>query len=512
MASDPQATIAIAMLLPLVGAVGVQLLGRYVSDNARDAWTVLVGLATFSQVVALVGPVRAGQSPSLALPEWMPGLGLGFEVEPLGLLFALVASGLWIPTSLYAFGYMRGHDEQNQTRFFTCFALAISAALGIAFAGDLVTLFLFYEILTFSTFPLVTHAGTEAAVKAGRLYLGILVSTSVLFLLLAILWTANLAGDVGFHGGQGGAAPAGLLDGRIDGRAAGLLLLLFAYGVGKAALMPFHRWLPAAMVAPTPVSALLHAVAVVKAGVFSVLKIAIYVFGIDMLARDGLSDVLMWIAAITILAASIRALSLDGFKPRLAYSTISQLSYIVLGAALATGSAAMGAGLHILMHALGKITLFFVAGAVYVVAHKDKVSQLDGIGRQMPWTFGAFCVASFSIIGLPPMGGAWSKWFLVTGAVEAGELGMALVFMTSSLLSIGYLMPIVIRAFFRDPPGHAKDHGDGHDAGHDHGEAPLLMLIPICTTALLCFVVFFFTDAVYDLLAPVMGLANEAGR
>ena len=479
-----------AICLPLLGAAGVQVLGRFASDNARDAWTVVIGLATFSQVLWLIEPVMSGARPSLELPDWMPGLGLGFEVEPLGLLFGLVASGLWILTSLYGFGYMRGHDEKNQTRFFTCFALAISAAIGIAFAGDLVTLFLFYEILTFSTFPLVTHAGTEAAVKAGRLYLGILVSTSVMFLLLAILWTANLSDDLGFQ-------PGGILEGRIEGREATLLLLLFSYGVGKAALMPFHRWLPAAMVAPTPVSALLHAVAVVKAGVFSILKIAVYVFGLDMLSVGGLSDVVMWIAAITILAASVKALSLDNFKARLAYSTISQLSYIVLGAMLATGAAALGAGLHILMHAIGKITLFFVAGAVYVVAHKTEVSQLDGIGRKMPFTFGAFCIASFSIIGLPPLGGAWSKWFLVTGALEAGELWMGAVFMVSSLLSIGYLMPIVVRAFFRPLP-------EGEDASV--AEAPLLMLLPICTTALLCFVVFFYTDAVYDLLAPAFGL------
>ena len=481
-----------AILLPIVGAMGVQLLGRYANENLRDGFTVLIGIATFSQVLQLIGPVMGGARPEFRLTDWMSGLGLGFEVEPLGLLFALVASGLWILTSLYGFGYMRGHDEPNQTRFFTCFALAISAALGIAFAGDLVTLFLFYEILTFSTFPLVTHAGTEAAVRAGRVYLGILVSTSVLFLLLAILWTASISESLRF-------VPGGFLDGRIEGASAGLLLLLFAYGVGKAALMPFHRWLPAAMVAPTPVSALLHAVAVVKAGVFTVLKIAVYVFGIDLLARDGLSDLLMWIAAITILAASIRALSLDNFKARLAYSTISQLSYIVLGAALATSAAAMGAGLHILMHALGKISLFFVAGAVYVVAHKTEVSQLDGLGRRMPLTFGAFCIASFSIIGLPPLGGAWSKWFLVTGAVEAGEPLMGLVFMLSSLLSIGYLMPIVVRAFFRPLP-------EGEAAGVK--DAPLLMLVPICTTALACFVIFFYTDAVYDLLAPAMGLGG----
>lgn len=491
MSMDAQTTLLLwALILPIIGAAGVIAFGRW--PNLRDSWTIVIGLSTFSCVARLTGPVMDGARPALPLASWMPGLGLGFEVEPLGLLFGLVASGLWILTSLYGFGYMRGHEEVNQTRFFSWFAVAISAALGIAFAGDLVTLFLFYEMLTFSTFPLVTHAGTEAAMRAGRLYLGILVSTSVLFLLFAILWTSSLSDTLRF-------TPGGILDGKISGASAGLLLLLFAYGVGKAALMPFHRWLPAAMVAPTPVSALLHAVAVVKAGVFTVLKISIYVFGIDFLSADGLSDILMGIAAITILAASVRALSLDNLKARLAYSTISQLSYIVLGAALATSAAVMGAGLHILMHALGKITLFFVAGAVYVVAHKTEVSQLDGIGRRMPFTFGAFCVASLSIIGLPPLGGAWSKWFLVTGAFDAGEPWMAVVFMISSLLSIGYLMPIVVRAFFRPLP-------DGEEDGVS--EAPLLMLLPICTTAVACFVIFFYADEAYRLLAPVMGLGG----
>ncbi len=486
---DAEATIVFsALILPVIGALGVLALGRW--PDLRDSWTVVIGVATFGSVARLIAPVLDGARPSLALPDWMPGLGLGFEVEPLGLLFGLVASGLWVLTSLYGFGYMRGHGEENQTRFFTCFALAIAAALGIAFSGDLITLFLFYELLTFSTYPLVTHAGTEQAVRAGRLYLGILVSTSVLFLLFAILWTSVVADTLHF-------TPGGVLEGRIDGKQAGLLLMFFAYGIGKAALMPFHRWLPAAMVAPTPVSALLHAVAVVKAGVFSVLKISIYIFGIDFLATGGFSDVLMAVAAVTILAASIHALSLDNLKARLAYSTISQLSYIVLGAALATSASMMGAGLHILMHALGKITLFFVAGAIYVVAHKTEVSQLDGLGRRMPFTFGAFCIASLSIIGLPPFGGAWSKWFLIQGAFDAGEPWMVVVFMVSSLLSIGYLMPIVARAFFRPLP-------EGEEQGLD--DAPLLMLLPLCTTALACFVIFFYADDVYRLLAPIVGL------
>lgn len=490
---SPSFSLVWPLILPLLGALGVVLLGR--RPNLRDGWTVAVGLATFGSVVRLVAPVLEGNRPALALPEWIPGLGMGFEIEPLGLLFALLASGLWVVTSIYGFGYMRGHHEKSQTRFFTCFALAIFAALGIAFAGDLATLFLFYEILTFSTYPLVTHHGNEAAIRAGRVYLGILVSTSILFLLLAIIWTSELAGTLRFRSG-------GILEGQVDGASAVLLLLLFAYGVGKAALMPFHRWLPAAMVAPTPVSALLHAVAVVKAGVFALLKIAIYIFGLDFLAEDGLSDGLLWIAGFTVLAASLRAITLDNLKARLAYSTISQLAYIVLGAALATPAAALGAGLHILMHAVGKITLFFVAGAVYVTAHKTEVSELDGLGRRMPFTFAAFGIASLSIIGLPPLGGAWSKWYLMMGAFDAERPWVVVVFMASSLLSIGYLMPIVVRAFFRPLPG---DDGDDANDGRGLRETSLLMLLPLCATALLCIGGFFFVEPVLQLLGSIVG-------
>lgn len=485
MSLDPHSTSLVwPLILPILGAFGVQALGRW--PDARDAWTVVIGLATFGSVVPLIGPVSAGEYPSLGLPGWMPGLGMGFEVEPLGLLFALIASGLWVATSIYGFGYMRGHHEPNQTRFFTCFAVAISATLGIAFAGDLVTLFFFYELLTFSTYPLVTHHGNEASIKAGRLYLGILVSTSILFFLLAIIWTSELAGTLHFRRG-------GILEGQVEGGEAIVLLLLFSYGIGKAALMPMHRWLPAAMVAPTPVSALLHAVAVVKAGVFSILKIAVYVFGLDFLMEGGISDLLVVIASVTILVASIRAIMIDNLKARLAYSTVSHLSYVVLGAALATPAAALGAGLHILMHALGKITLFFVAGAVYVTAHETEVSRLDGLGRRMPWTFGAFAVASLSLIGLPPLGGAWSKWYLVMGALDAEKPWVAGVLMLGSLLSIGYLMPIVVRAFFRPLP----------EEREELREASLLMRLPLCATAFLCVVVFFSAGSVLELIEPI---------
>ena len=478
--------VVLSVFLPLFGAIAVALAGR--SANLRDGITVLTGLFTFAVTASLVPQVMAGARPAYEMFSVMPGISLAFEVEPLGMLFGLVSSSLWILTSIYAFGYMRGHGEVNQTRFFVCFAIAISAALGIAFSANLFTMFLFYEMLTFSTYPLVTHHGDEKAKAAGRIYLGILVSTSVLFFLFAIIWTYSIAGTLTF-------TPGGILAGKLDDGLLAVLLALFAFGLGKAALMPFHRWLPAAMVAPTPVSALLHAVAVVKAGVFSMVKILVYVFGIDNLRESGASVWLMYVASATILIASLRALSMENLKARLAYSTISQLSYITLGAALATSSAVLGAGMHIAMHAMGKITLFFCAGAIMVAAHKTEIHQMDGLGRRMPFTFAAYFLGSLSIIGLPPMGGAWSKWYLVLGAAEGHHLVFVGVLMLSSLLSIGYLMPVVVRGFFRESPD---------DDSHIREASPA-MLVPLCMTAVGSVGLFFFAPKIRELLLPIVG-------
>ena len=480
----------LALALPLLGALPVAALGR--TPNLREAASLTTAGALFLVVLEILQRHLAGELLSVHLIEMFPGLSLALSLEPLGMVFALVASGLWILTTVYAIGYMRAHEEENQTRFYVCFAVAIFAAIGIALSANLLTLFLFYEILTFSTYPLVTHSGTEEAMRAGRVYLGILVSTSVLFLLFAILWTYTLAGTLDFR-------PGGIVPHDLSPLAVGLLLALFAFGIGKAALMPFHLWLPAAMVAPTPVSALLHAVAVVKAGVFSVLKVVVYVFGIDLLAETGASEWLAFVACFTILAASIVALTKDNLKARLAYSTVSQLSYIVLGAALATSAGVMGGAMHIAMHAVGKITLFFVAGAIMVTLHKTEVSDMDGIGRQMPITMGCFFIGALSIIGLPPMGGSWSKWFLVLGTVEANMLPLAFVLIVSSLLNIAYLMPVVARAFFIPAPPD-PDHGD--DGIH---EAPLFCLIPICATAAGCIALFFYAEELYLLLEPIAG-------
>jgi len=481
------AALGLALALPLVGAVAVLALHR--RPNLREAATLLVGLATLGAVIELLRATQAGASPALSLLEVLPGIRLAFSVEPLGLLFGLVASGLWIVTSVYSIGYMRGHHETNQTRFYAFFAVAIACALGIAFASNLFTLFLFYEALTLSTYPLVTHHGNARALRAGRVYLGVLLSTSIGLFLLALVWTYHLAGTLEFTRG-------GLLAGHVNSREAGLLLILFAFGTGKAALMPFHRWLPAAMVAPTPVSALLHAVAVVKAGVFTVLKIVIYVFGPQLVTGSEASQGLAWAAAVTIIAASVVALRQDNLKARLAYSTVSQLGYIVLGAVLATPAALLGGALHIAMHACGKITLFFCAGAIQVAAHKTEISQMRGLGRRMPWTLGAFGLAALSIIGLPPLGGSWSKWLLMLGSLQARQPLLVGVLMVSSLLNVAYLLPPVARGFFSAPPA---------DEAAGHGEAPLLCLLPLALTAVGSVALFFGVDALWALLHPLIG-------
>lgn len=469
------------MALPVLGALGIALAGRW--PNLRETVTLLTAALLFAGVYQLLDPVLAGQRPAIELAAPLAGLPIAFAVEPLGMIFALIASGLWIANSLYSIGYMRRNNEAHQTRFYVCFALAIGAALGIAFSANLLTLFLFYEVLTLVTYPLVTHAGTEPARKGGRTYLAILMGTSMLFLLPAVVYTWHVAGTTDFR--AGGILPNDLAPGTVA-----VLLALFMFGIGKAALMPFHRWLPAAMVAPTPVSALLHAVAVVKAGVFTVVKVVVYVFGFDLLA--GNSDWLIGVSSFTIIAASVVALNADNLKRRLAYSTVSQLSYIVLGAAVIAPLSLVGAALHIAAHALGKITLFFAAGSIYTAAHKTEVSQLDGIGREMPWTMGAFTIGALSLIGIPPCVGFLSKWYLMSGALASEQYLVAAVILISTLLNAGYFLPIIHRAFFR--PAQDDQH---HHSGH--GEAPLPMVIAIVLTASGTVVAFFFPEIFLNL-------------
>jgi multicomponent Na+:H+ antiporter subunit D len=504
----PSTAIAFSIGLPLFGALLIILQDRY--PNIREAITLITAACLLLVVLTILPAVFAGERPGFVAFEMLPGLPIAFEAEPLGILFALVASGLWLVTSFYSIGYMRAHHELKQTRFYACFAIALSSAMGICFSGNMLTLFIFYEVLTISTYPLVTHSETPAAVKAGRTYLGILIGTSIGFLLLAILWTWSIAGTLDFK-------PGGILKGQADGPLIGLLLFLYMFGIGKAALMPIHRWLPAAMVAPTPVSALLHAVAVVKAGVFTVVKVIVYIFGIDTLAGISQDDWLMYIAGFTMIAASCVALTKDNLKARLAYSTVSQLSYIILGVAFASAMGVIGSGMHIAMHAFGKITLFFCAGAIMIASHKTEISQMDGLGRTMPLTFFAFLIGSLSVIGIPPLGGSWSKWYLMLASADSGHVIFIFVFMASSLLNIAYLMPVVARGFFSkakpDMDGHGNDHHNDHAPNPWHGlcigtirEAPPFCLFAMGITSVGCVMLFFYADKIYQLLAPIAGL------
>jgi len=454
----------LALAVPVVGAVLIAITGRW--PNLREGVTLVTSAVLLTVVASVLPDVLAGNRPEATLLTMLPDLALELRVEPLGMLFALVASALWIANSIYSIGYMRANQEQHQTRFYVCFAIALASTMGIAFAGNLLTLFLFYEALTLSTYPLVTHHGTPEVKRAGRVYLGILLGTSIGMLLLAIIWTWALAGTLEFRHG-------GILAGRASEAAIAVLLALYMFGIGKAALMPFHRWLPAAMVAPTPVSALLHAVAVVKAGVFSVVKVIVYVFGPDTLATVGWAQWLPVVAGFTIIAASIVALRSDNLKRRLAYSTVSQLSYVVMAAALLTPVSIAAAALHIAVHAFSKITLFFAAGAIYTAAHKTEVSELHGIGRRMPVTMTAFAIGALSLIGIPPMAGFLSKWYMMIGAFDARHLFAVVVLAVSTLLNAAYFLPIIHAAFFRSegPPV------------RDHGEAPLPMLIATSATA-----------------------------
>ncbi|WP_158972494.1 monovalent cation/H+ antiporter subunit D family protein [Paraglaciecola sp. L3A3] len=482
----PETAILIAIGLPLIGALAIALAGR-VGPNIRETATAITSVSLIFVVWGLLPTIMDGGRPSIEISQVMPGLSIAFTVEPLGMLFAALASGLWLINSIYSIGYMRGNNEKNQTRFFACFALALSATMGIAFAGNLFTLFLFYELLTLSTYPLVSHKGDAATVRSARIYLGVLISTSIALFLPAIIWTYNVAGTGDFTTG-------GILAGKLNDPEIGLLLALFAFGIGKAAIMPMHKWLPAAMVAPTPVSALLHAVAVVKAGVFAITKIIIYIFGIEFLSEASSSEWLLYAAAFTIIAASVVALKQTNIKRLLAYSTIAQLSYVVIAAAIFKPLAELGASLHMVAHAFGKITLFFAAGAIYVASKKTEIAQLRGIGRRMPWTMAAFTIGALSMIGVPPTAGFVSKWYILAGAFEANNLVVVFTIIGSTVLNAAYFLPILYIVWFeRETAG-----------GKEHGEAPLLAVIALCLTALLTLGFFLFNGPVLELASQVV--------
>ena len=463
-----------AVLISLLGALPILLSAR--TPNLREGWTMLIAVGKFLIVASMLPAVLSGSGFAFTIAEVFPGVPIQLRVDAMGMFFALIASFLWIFTSLYSIGYMRALDEHDQTRYFASFAVAISATIGIAFAANLFTLYLFYEVLSLSTYPLVAHEQNADARTSGRRDLSLILGTSIGLALPAMLICYQLAGTLDFTAG-------GILAGTASPATLSLLLAMLVFGFAKAGIMPFHAWLPAAMVAPTPVSSFLHGVAVVKAGVFSIMRVVVDIFGAELLLSLHLGTALAYFVCITILVASLIALTQDNLKRRLAYSTVGQLSYMVLGVALLSASGMTGGVLHIAMHAFGKITLFFCAGAIYVASHKKYISQMNGLGRSMPVTFGAFFLGSMSIIGLPPLGGFISKWYLVIGTVEADHLPILVVLLVSSLLNAAYFLPIVYRAYFVPPPAEAP-------AGIR--EAPLFCLVPLMVTALCSLALFFY--------------------
>jgi multicomponent Na+:H+ antiporter subunit D len=479
----------LAILVSVLGALLIVGTGER-RPNLREFWSVAAGVLQAAFVFSMIPEVLAGRTPQCVLFRTLPGIEFAFRVDAFGLLFAGGASLLWIATSFYSIGYMRSLEEHAQTRYFACFALALSATMGVAFSANLFTLFLFYEALTLSTYPLVGHKETDEAKAGARKYVIYLLGAAKLLLLAAIILTYNLAGTLDFR--KGGILPGSELS------AHPILLYvvfaLFLFGLAKNAVMPLHSWLPAAMVAPTPVSALLHAVAVVKTGVFATLRVFLFVFGADAMRQLGADRLALGVASVTILGGSLLALYQDNLKARLAFSTVSQLSYIVLGGALLTPSGMLSGIVHITNHAVSKIALFLSAGSIYVSTHKTEVSQMSGLARQMPWTMAAFALASLSLVGIPPASGFVSKWYLALGAAERGSPWLLGVLLASSLLTAGYLGPVVYKAYFEEAP----------DSGHSEVREVPWLVIPLALSALASLLLGLYPDPVLKLAGMVV--------
>lgn len=450
--------------------------------NLREFWTILASIIKFLLVLSLLPGSLEGKIVSYSIIEISPNIELELKADQFGVFFALIASGLWILTSIYSIGYVRGNNEKKQTRYFASFAVCLSATIGIAFSANLLTFVIFYEILTIATYPLVIHKENNEAISAGRKYL-IYTLTAGVLLIAASAIIYSLTGTMEFKVG-------GILEGvNLSSDTVLILFFLFLSGVGvKAGIMPLHSWLPTAMAAPTPVSALLHAVAVVKSGVFGVVRIVGFIFGPVVMENFGLNIILIAFASSTIILASILALKQDNLKRRLAYSTISHLSYIILGVALLSPAGFTGGIFHIATHATMKITLFFCAGAIYVNLHKENISQIDGIAKVMPWTITAFIIGSMGLAGIPPINGFVSKFFLAYGAIQSDMIVLIVILILSGLLNVGYFFPIIYRALLREGNSLEK-----------YGEASLLMLIPIVITALLSLIFGIFPNLFFNL-------------
>ncbi|MFH2122806.1 MAG: monovalent cation/H+ antiporter subunit D family protein [Pseudomonadota bacterium] len=468
------AKLLITLLVPLVGTLGVMFMGK--NENIREGVSSVASIILFLLVASMIPTVLSGKTLIFHMFSILPGVTVTLRADAMSMIFALVASSLWTIAVFYSMGYMRAHHEHAQTRFNACFALAIFGAIGVAFSDNLFTLYLFYEIVSVCTYPLVAHHQDTEGYNGARKYIVYLTTTAKAFLLPALILIYVLTGTLDF-------APnisTGIFPPEVNHGLVIMLYIFCLFGFAKNGIMPFHHWLPGAMVAPTPVSALLHAVAVVKVGVFCTTRVMLYVFGVDTMHALNLGIPTAYFVGFTVIMASVLALSKNNLKERLAYSTISQLSYIIMGVALLTPAGIDGGLIHIVNHAFAKITLFFCAGAIYIAAHKKDISDMGGLGKTMPFTFAAFAIASLSMIGAPPVGGFVTKWNLLVGSIQAHQMGILFILIASTMLNVGYFAPITIKAFFGKRPEGEPFQGIK--------EAPLSMLIPIliaCTVSVL---------------------------
>ncbi len=416
----------------------------------------------------------------------LPGLDLVLRADALAMLFVVLSSGLWLLTTVYAIGYLEG--SPHRSRFFGFFSLCVTATVGVALAGNLLTFLLFYELLTLATYPLIVHRGTEDSRKAGRTYL-IYTLAGGASLLIGTVWLYTLTGTLEF-------SARGFVS-ALDSSYHSTLIVIFVLlvsGLGvKAALFPLHGWLPQSMVAPAPVSALLHAVAVVKAGAFGIVRVVYDVFGIEFSATLGVTLPLAIVAAVTIIYGSIRALFQDDLKRRLAFSTVSQVSYIILGIAIVGPIATIGGLVHLVHQGVMKITLFFCAGNFAETLGIHKVSEMNGVGRRMPWSMAAFTIGAFGMIGAPPMAGFISKWYLGVGALEAGQSWVILILAGSSLLNAAYFLPVLYAAWFKEPVGSWPA-----ERSFGRHETALALLIPPVITAILALALGLFASTPFS--------------
>jgi len=481
----------IALLIPLIGTLGVMYKGD--NENLREGISSVSSILLLLVVGSMIPAVLQGKTLVFHMFTILPGVSVTLRADAMSMIFAIVASSLWTIAVFYSMGYMRGLKEHAQTRFNACFALSIFGAIGVAFSDNLFTMYLFYEIVSVCTYPLVGHHQDDEGYNGARKYIIYLTTTAKAFLLPAMILIYVLTGTLDFAGNiHDGVFPAG-----VNGTLVIMLYIFCIFGFAKNGVMPFHHWLPGAMVAPTPVSALLHAVAVVKVGVFCTTRVMLYTFGTDTMHAFNLGIPTAYFVGFTVLAASIIALSKDNLKARLAYSTVSQLSYIIMGVALLTDPGIQGGLIHIVNHGFSKITLFFCAGAIYVASHKKNISEMGGLGKTMPWTFGAFGIASLSMIGAPPVAGFITKWNLLIGSVEAHQLGILLILIASTMLNAAYFAPITYKAFFGKRPAGETFTGIK--------EAPLSMLIPIVIACTISVLIGIFPDFMLQFVKAVTG-------